>query len=156
MSDCQKVIQDILKKHGIDNLQLEMDITRAIREMMPPMPRTAETTREEIVSAMKVAQTSYSTKEEITSAIRTRLSINPSSRDGEGFIDMAYLRAKHGESINTFIQWWLETFPDPKFWSFRRMREMWPQAFVKKESSRYVTGNDKWDKEFTPAPDEDE
>jgi hypothetical protein len=140
-------------------LELEMELCEVVRllELSKSPPRTAESTKEEIVKAMMDSGNASLIKEVIVNEIYSQLHMNPSSKDGDEFIEHAYLRSKHGEEIDVFVKWWLDNSGEPKYWSFKRMKELWPQAFTPK-IERYVTPNldDKWGQDFSPAPRKEE
>jgi hypothetical protein len=147
----------VLKKYGIDNLALEMELTEVVLTFLKGQnpARTAESTRNEIAKAIQDGKSDADIRMLIHATIINDLSVNPSDKDGEEFIEFAYLRAKIGEDISTFVKWWLANNPDPKFWSFARMKMMWPQAFKRQE--RYVTPieDKRVKKGAVPAPEEE-
>jgi hypothetical protein len=145
-----------LKKYGIDNLALEMELVEAVFGVEKGTPRTAEQIKREIAEALRKSGAEGDIRQLIQSTIRSSLYLNPDGKDGMNFIEFAYLRSKHGEDINTFVNWWLANAGEPKYWSFARMKTMWPQAFAKKKTPRYATANSKWEQIFSPAPGKEE
>jgi hypothetical protein len=145
-SELRSGFSRILRSHNIDNLALEMELCEFVKPSHPT--RSKENTRKEIIEALLNSGKVADTRELISTTIAEEL-LNPGGKDGAEFIEFAYLRSKHGEDISVFSQWWLTNNPDPKYWSFKRMREMWPIAFRKKKQ-RYVTP-EKWEGEFISA-----
>ena len=149
------IISKILRNHKIDDLALEMELFAAISEWASGKApeRTAEQTKAEIAEALRKSGAQGDIRMLIQMTIVTKLNVNPGSKDGLDFIEHAYLRNKEGEDITTFANWWLANFDDPKYWSFKRMKEMWPRAFVKKKFPHHVTAKeDKWEQgEFVPG-----
>jgi hypothetical protein len=150
----------VLKKYKIDDLALEADLTQTIRTLygdIKTAPKEKEAILEDIAKAWQFGMSESDLRMSISSTIMSRLDLNPSGKDGQEFIEYAYLRSKHSEDIGTFIDWWLRNAGDPKYWSFGRMKTMWPQAF-KKKSPRYVTPEKTiWDRtDYVPAPERKE
>jgi DNA-binding Lrp family transcriptional regulator len=104
------------------------------------------------------------TREEIIQAVLEDLSFNidnpgkgkQASKEDE-FIEYALERSKEGEDIHTFTKWWKDNFPEFKFWSMTRMREMWPKCFYEREfrkQSVLAPCVSIWDrKDYVPAPE---
>jgi len=152
-SQYRRELCQILKKYGIDNLALEMEIAELIKP--DHEKRTSESTKKEVAEAITQGKSNLDIRELILTTIKNDLSLNPSGKDGVDFIEYAYLRAKQGEDIGVFTKCWIVHFPDPQFWSFKRMREMWPRAFVNTKQVNKSAGEqeDKWNAEFSPAPE---
>lgn len=145
----------ILNKYGIDNLALEMELVEVARAIEVGVRHKD---RAEVMAGVAKAMVSSVDNLELRMVIRatiiSSLSLNPGGKDGEEFMEYAYLRGKDGENIDTFVKWWLQNFPDPKFWSFARMKTMWPQAFKKVRRDVTPKEPDKWEQEgFIPAPE---
>jgi hypothetical protein len=69
---------------------------------------------------------------EFESVIATNFNINPSDRDWQDFFEYAYIRqSKHGEPFSKFILHFKGV--DMTYWSAKRFKTMWPQAFVKQQ-----------------------
>jgi hypothetical protein len=166
-----QLISNALLKYKIDNLALEMELVEiiktAIRKATPI--RTQEEIKTDLSDAVISSGMAWMAKDIILHEIQDKLHMNPSGKDGESFIDFAYLRLGHGEQIGRFITWWNENGGAPKYWTFKRMRELWPMAFVTKGSEiggyktigGYTTmksepSKDKWEQgTFVPEPKED-
>lgn len=148
-------LSTILNKYGIDNLALEMELVEAARSTEAGVRhKDANDVRTEVAKALASSTNNLELRAIIRATIISSLSLNPGGKDGEEFMEYAYLRGKQGEDINTFIKWWLQNFPDPKFWSFGRMKTMWPQAFKKIQRDITPKVSDKWEQEgFVPAPE---
>jgi hypothetical protein len=74
-------------------------------------------------------------KEYIFEEIKRKLGMNPSGKDAESFINYAAQEHKKGHDFERFLSWWIENNPDPIYWSFRRMEQMHPRAFVENKAS---------------------
>lgn len=68
-------------------------------------------------------------KTDIESAIKVKLSMNPSGKDAESFITYAAKEHKAGREFPKFLEWWLVNGGDRRYWSFKRMEQMYPMAF---------------------------
>ena len=74
---------------------------------------------------------------EIQSYLGERLHVNTETKAWREFAKYADgQQQKHGEKIETFVSWLLgqDKF-QIQYWPPRRMMEMWPQAFLKSEST---------------------
>lgn len=69
-------------------------------------------------------------KEYIFERIKSKLGMNPSGKDAENFIDYAAGEHKKGKSFDVFLEWYVENNPNPVYWSFRRMEQVYPMAFT--------------------------
>lgn len=126
-------LSKILRTYGIDNLEFEIALTHSVREILGEKPEV------NIVSAIAKFNDSYNAKEDIFNKIKAELGMNPSSDEGQMFVEFSFIRStQYAESLSTFCNWWKENFPDPQYWSFKRMREFWPKAF----SDHHVTVDD--------------
>jgi hypothetical protein len=76
-------------------------------------------------------------KEYIFEEIKRKLGMNPSGKDAESFINYAASEHKKGHDFARFLSWWIENNPDPTFWSFRRMEQMHPRAFIESAKTEY-------------------
>jgi hypothetical protein len=139
-------LSKVLKQYGIDNLELEINLTKVVREMYgEPAPTVAEA-KKTIADAIRSGALESDIKQKIHDTVVGRLSMNIRGIDANDFLEFAFSRHAHGEDIETFVSWWLENNPDPTFWSFNRMIIRWPQAFL-----RHVTATpqeDKWAGDF--------
>lgn len=131
VTETRKLINSILSKYDIDNLQLEIDMAELFRRLTATT--TSRETAQRIADAIGTGAKNAETREQIESAIKVRLHINPTGDRWERFIEHAYLRAKEGEMIETFVSWWLLHGGEPQYWSPARMIELWPQAFFKRK-----------------------
>lgn len=133
----------ILSAHGIDNLELEIRLVDAVRKMLGSA--TPARTREEIVASLQKSMTSGAARHEklqaIEGEIRTRIHINPVTRDWQDFCEWALKQEEKGETIVAFLDWWLsdewqKTHPPtkPESWYVK-----WSLAFANK-SEPAVTG----------------
>lgn len=68
-------------------------------------------------------------KTDIESAIKVKLSMNPSGKDAESFINYAAQQHKKGQEFPVFLAWWIANGGERKYWSFKRMEQMFPMAF---------------------------
>lgn len=69
---------------------------------------------------------------EIESAIKVQFGMEATStKNGMKFVDHAAKRTEAGEHFQKFFDFWKVNGGERKFWSFNRMIEMWPGAFVK-------------------------
>lgn len=153
MDEIYSAISLTLRKHGIDDLALEMEINNAVRGVLDGKrpPRTPEKTREDIRAALIKSGSAGDIKQLILSTTIAELHMNPSDKSGLDFLEHAYLRHLHGENIETFTKWWIKNAGEPKYWSFRNMIVKWPMAFA-----RHITAKDadlgKWEQgTFVPA-----
>lgn len=69
-------------------------------------------------------------KQYIAERIKSKLGMNPSGKDAEAFIDYAANEHKKGNSFDKFLEWWIANNPKPEYWSFKRMEQMLPRAFL--------------------------
>lgn len=153
----RSVVSAALSKHGLNDLAIEMEVTTAVRDFLNETlikKRNAETVRNEILQAMAVGSEIATEKHDIALRVEIEL-MDTNSDDGMDFVNFAYLRAKQGEDIETFIRWWKKNQPDPIYWSFRRMRQLWRHAFPPRLRNREQFVQPK-QKAFAPAPDFDE
>ena len=60
------------------------------------------------------------------------------TKGGMEFINYAVRRAKEGEDYKIFFDWWRKNGGERKYWSFSKMRENWPAAFMKETSAQPV------------------
>jgi hypothetical protein len=146
------MLSKILAKYGIDNLELEMELTSGIRDFIgdKTVHQSEAVMKSTIAKAIQLSGQAADVRINIMETIQSKLQMNPSSIDGENFVEFAFLRAAHGEDILTFCAWWIQNNDDPKYWSFKRMREMWPKAFPRHVTAEPVEEN-KWkQEEFIP------
>lgn len=75
-------------------------------------------------------------KEYIASCIKIKLGLNPSGKDAEEFIEYSAARKiKDNQDIDVFIDWWRTNFRERAYWSFSKMKQQWPAAFMPEFSS---------------------
>lgn len=78
-------------------------------------------------------------KQYIASQIKIRLTMNPSGKDAETFINYAADRKiKDNQDINKFLDWWIVNFKDRAYWTFRKMEQQWPAAFVAPQANPVI------------------
>jgi hypothetical protein len=151
MSDVKlrSIFSTILKKYGIDDLGLEMELASAATAHLTGV-KSERDVRKEIETAFLTGQVDHRTLLDIASYTQEKLCINPTGSELEArwtrFYEHAFRRNGKGEKIEKFISWWMENNPDPKYWSPERMITYWPQAFriIEKEEA-----DDKWSGVFT-------
>lgn len=112
-----------------------------------------QVSRKSLANAIATGATEYAIKEKIHHEIVERLRMNIVGKDAEQFLDFVFIRSKHGEDITKFTIWWIQNNPDPKYWSFGRMMQMWPQAFREEDKENQIDFLSKWDKNFAPPPE---
>lgn len=146
----------ILARYGIDNLALEMELAQAVKDMETKLlpERTPEQTKTEIAESVRSGAINYALKELIVDRIKSRLKMNPGGMYGGQFVEYAYSRAKHGETIDQFLTWWLKEFPDHRFWSWNKMEEQWPMAFDQATHEQSQPEKDIWADFMKPGKEE--
>lgn len=147
-------LSEILLKYEIDNLALETELVEAVLSYLKDEQpaRTSESIKKDIEGAILKGRSTYEIRQLVHETIAKNLLI-PNGKDGEEFEEFAYIRALRGEDINVFVTWWLSMYPDPKFWSFNRMQQMWNLAFKKKYPTFSNAKPDKWAGNFVPPPE---
>ena len=153
--ELRKLISQALRRYSIDNLELEMELVSKFKaylekDLIKPTP---EERKETLRLTVSTGAKEWEQKETIMTLIERNLRMNPHDRDGEAFVEYARLRQKHEEDVLNFIRWWKATYPDPKYWSFKRMKEFWPLAFSDKPTADIMDKIDKWAGEFAPPPE---
>lgn len=108
-------------------------LTGKIKEYIDAVYEQKETplsARERLTAAMEKGALRSATLDSIANALKINLKINLS----EEFIEFAYNRSKHGEDAETFCKYWLANGGEPTYWSEKRMKLLWPQAFTQELS----------------------
>lgn len=123
-------VDGILAAHGIDNLELTLKLCDAFRRMADsPTPHH---TREQILKSLSVSTAKHEQLTAIRNEIEQRVRIRPTGQEWEDFVKWAWQQNKDkGESITTFIGWWLGDewrLAHPPM-SPSRWYTLWPQAF---------------------------
>jgi hypothetical protein len=79
---------------------------------------------------------------EIESALKVQFGLDATgTKGGIEFINYAVKRTlKDGQNYKRFFEWWKNNGGDRKYWSFNKMRENWPAAFMSFEDSPAVQG----------------
>jgi hypothetical protein len=94
---------------------------------------------------------------EIESALKIQMGLDvTSTKGGIEFVNHAVKKTLEGEHYQKFLDYWKVEGGARKFWSFNKMRENWPAAFMKKSESipDQVPVELTEDKsQFTPMPD---
>jgi hypothetical protein len=81
----------------------------------------------------------------IESHLQVYLGLNATgTKGGMEFINHAVKRAKDGEDYRVLFEWWLNTYPDRKYWSFPKMKENWPAAFMEQTANKPVVTDGKF------------
>lgn len=128
------LILDILNKY-MDSIPdgLEFYLTDGVATFIRSVYEEKEdavSVRERLFKSMQLGAKRSVTMESISNAIKVQLHINAS----EEFIEFAYNKSKHGEDIDTFCDYWQENGGDPIYWSEKRMKMLWPQAFIQQDN----------------------
>lgn len=156
--DLRRVITAVLTTHEIEDFNLVLELTTAVFKLYhPDKKRSMLEIQQGVINAYRKSQEGASVREMISAVLNSTLGLNPWDTEGQDFVEFAYLRFKHGEDINVFAKWWLENGGEPKYWSFKRMRQLWFQAFrVQRGATPKTNTNNKWDGDYVPAPPPEE
>lgn len=128
------LVDGVLSVHGIDNLQLTMDLCAALKKLIGA--DAPSRTREQILASLKTTMERGQVKQQRLTSIREelakRLRISPTGQDWEDFIVWA---EKQDGSITVFLDWWLADDWRAQHPPFKptNFYVMWPQAFEKQE-----------------------
>jgi len=152
----RQLVSQVLRKHSIDNLELEMELVSTFKGFLEKdlIKPSTEERKETLRLTVSAGAKEWEQKEMIIALIERNLKMNPHDRDGEAFVEYAFQRLKgYGEGTLDFIHWWKTMNPDPKYWSFKRMKQFWPLAFSDKPTADMLDQIDKWQGEFAPPPE---
>lgn len=134
------LIGGILSKHGIDNLQLEIEIAGAVKRYYDETKSGGDkaNVRERILASMEAAAARATKTEQVLSRVQKALGFDVSGSRFDQMIEFI-IRAEDndGQTIEQFREWWDEQdkFKRPALWKIADrpafLRELWPGAFSK-------------------------
>src|SRR5688572_13787281 len=137
------LVKGIMHKHGIDDLQVEIDFTSAFWRYITERKagRSAAQIREDILNDLGIATVKSTKQEEMESRIKfaTGLSVNERwYRDG--VIDFLIYRDAEGQTIEHFAKACTDDpYNMPKFFKFSEfpslIKDNWGLAFPEKKES---------------------
>lgn len=147
----------VLSKHGIDNLQLSIDLCEAAKKFFSSdnPAKTRESILKDIQASLEIGTNMMARIDEIHSEIKTRVHINPVGPEWEDFLRWAYQQERDKqEQIGRFLDWWVAdewrmAHPPsgPMSWYVK-----WPQAFIEEPKRPEKVNHVEDDKKYVPNP----
>lgn len=127
------LLDGVLSAHGVDNLQLSIDLCAAVKEFLSS--ETPVHTREQIIARLRGSLERGAGKQEqlqtIAAEIERTARIRPVGPAWADFIEWAWKQEQDGHGIKAFLSWWASdewrlSHPParPDAWYVQ-----WPQAF---------------------------
>ena len=144
------LIGGILKHYQIDSLQLEINLSSAVRRYFEERYKSTDKAniRERIMNDMEIAAAKATENEAMCGRIKQSLGFEPNGRHDE-LIEWLIKKDKIGETIERFRKWWdnENEFKRPALWKFGDrpafLMEMWVSAFPDG-----TAGMNKWEREM--------
>ena len=142
------LIGGILQHYKIDDLQLEIDLSSAVKRYFDERYKSTDKAdiRARILKDMEIAAVKAMENETMCGRIKQALGFEPNGRHEE-LISWLITKDKSGQSIEKFRAWWDKEneFKRPALWKFGDrptfLKEVWVSAFPNEAS-----GLDKYDK----------
>ena len=132
------LVGGILQHYGIDNLQLEIDLSSAVKRYFDERYKSGDKAgiRERIMKDMEVAAANAKQKEQMEVRVMSAIGINASGERFSNMIDWLIKEEEEGKTIEGFKSWWdkQNEFKRPALWKISDrpalLHELWPSAFA--------------------------